>query len=76
MTHAHPFLSAEQKKQLTGIAQRIVAAGKGILAADESTGTSTGHTVGGGGRDWGGGVSAAGNRMKWDHTDPVNPKYP
>ncbi|KAA8584782.1 hypothetical protein FQN60_003476 [Etheostoma spectabile] len=39
MTHAHPFLSAEQKKELSGIAQRIVAAGKGILAADESTGS-------------------------------------
>ncbi|XP_031148430.1 fructose-bisphosphate aldolase A-like [Sander lucioperca] len=39
MTHAYPFLSAEQKKELSGIAQRIVAAGKGILAADESTGS-------------------------------------
>ncbi|XP_076609333.1 fructose-bisphosphate aldolase A-like [Chaetodon auriga] len=39
MTHAYPFLSAEQKKELSDIAQRIVAAGKGILAADESTGS-------------------------------------
>ncbi|XP_075888565.1 fructose-bisphosphate aldolase A-like [Nelusetta ayraudi] len=39
MTHAHPFLNAEQKKQLSGIAKRIVFAGKGILAADESTGS-------------------------------------
>uniref|UniRef100_A0A672ZXW4 Fructose-bisphosphate aldolase n=1 Tax=Sphaeramia orbicularis TaxID=375764 RepID=A0A672ZXW4_9TELE len=39
MTHAYPFLSTEQKKELSDIAQRIVAAGKGILAADESTGS-------------------------------------
>ncbi|XP_037648955.1 fructose-bisphosphate aldolase A-like [Sebastes umbrosus] len=39
MTHACPFLSTEQKKELSDIAQRIVAAGKGILAADESTGS-------------------------------------
>lgn len=45
MTHAYPFLSAEQKKELSGIAQRIVATGKGILAADESTGTSQSHTL-------------------------------
>lgn len=45
MTHAYPFLSAEQKKELSDIAQRIVATGKGILAADESTGTSNGHTL-------------------------------
>lgn len=38
MPHAYPFLSAEQKKELSDIAQRIVAPGKGILAADESTG--------------------------------------
>lgn len=38
MTHAHAFLSTEQKKELSDIAQRIVAPGKGILAADESTG--------------------------------------
>lgn len=38
MAHAFPFLSTEQKKELSDIAQRIIAAGKGILAADESTG--------------------------------------
>ena len=32
-------LSVEQKKELRDIAQRIVADGRGILAADESTGT-------------------------------------
>jgi len=32
-------LSQEQKKELADIANRIVAPGKGILAADESTGT-------------------------------------
>lgn len=44
MTHAHPFLSAEQKKELSDIAQRIVAPGKGILAADESTGMTAAGT--------------------------------
>uniref|UniRef100_A0A673K0J2 Fructose-bisphosphate aldolase n=1 Tax=Sinocyclocheilus rhinocerous TaxID=307959 RepID=A0A673K0J2_9TELE len=39
MTHQFPALSTEQKKELATIAQRIVATGKGILAADESTGT-------------------------------------
>merc|ERR1712131_201517 len=39
MTHQFPSLSTEQKKELASIAQRIVAPGKGILAADESTGT-------------------------------------
>merc|ERR1712212_1002726 len=39
MTHQYPSLSPEQKKELSDIAQRIVAPGKGILAADESTGT-------------------------------------
>ncbi|KAM3866704.1 fructose-bisphosphate aldolase B [Diretmus argenteus] len=39
MTHQFPSLSPEQKKDLSDIAQRIVASGKGILAADESTGT-------------------------------------
>ncbi|XP_063038711.1 fructose-bisphosphate aldolase A isoform X1 [Melospiza melodia melodia] len=34
-----PALSPEQKKELAAIAQRIVAPGKGILAADESTGS-------------------------------------
>ncbi len=38
MPHAYPFLSPEQKKELSDIAHRIVATGKGILAADESTG--------------------------------------
>ena len=38
MPHAFPFLTPEQKKELSDIAQRIVATGKGILAADESTG--------------------------------------
>lgn len=38
MPHAYPFLSPEQKKELSDIAQKIVATGKGILAADESTG--------------------------------------
>lgn len=44
MTHAYPFLSTEQKKELSLIAQSIVAAGKGILAADESTGTTAAGT--------------------------------
>ncbi|KAM8848490.1 fructose-bisphosphate aldolase B [Synchiropus picturatus] len=39
MTHQFPSLTVEQKKELSDIAQRIVAPGKGILAADESTGT-------------------------------------
>ncbi|XP_048826606.1 fructose-bisphosphate aldolase B [Brienomyrus brachyistius] len=39
MTHQYPSLSPEQKKELSTIAQRIVAPGKGILAADESVGT-------------------------------------
>lgn len=39
MTHQYPALTPEQKKELSDIAQRIVAPGKGILAADESTGT-------------------------------------
>ncbi|KAG7282761.1 hypothetical protein CRUP_029969 [Coryphaenoides rupestris] len=39
MPHAYPFLSPEQKKELSDIAHRIVAPGKGILAADESTGS-------------------------------------
>lgn len=38
MTHQHPALTAEQKKELSDIALRIVAPGKGILAADESVG--------------------------------------
>ncbi|XP_017282704.1 fructose-bisphosphate aldolase B [Kryptolebias marmoratus] len=39
MTHQFPALSPEKKKELADIAQKIVATGKGILAADESTGT-------------------------------------
>lgn len=39
MTHQYPAFTPEQKKELQEIAQRIVAPGKGILAADESTGT-------------------------------------
>ncbi|XP_068437497.1 fructose-bisphosphate aldolase B [Clinocottus analis] len=39
MTHQFPSLTQQQKKELSDIAQRIVAPGKGILAADESTGT-------------------------------------
>jgi len=39
MTHQFPTLSPEQKKALSDTAQRIVATGKGILAADESVGT-------------------------------------
>uniref|UniRef100_A0A7N5ZVN1 Fructose-bisphosphate aldolase n=1 Tax=Anabas testudineus TaxID=64144 RepID=A0A7N5ZVN1_ANATE len=39
MTHQYPALTAEQKKELHDIALRIVAPGKGILAADESTGS-------------------------------------
>uniref|UniRef100_UPI00358E6370 fructose-bisphosphate aldolase, muscle type-like isoform X1 n=2 Tax=Myxine glutinosa TaxID=7769 RepID=UPI00358E6370 len=35
----HPALTPEQKKELADIAHRIVARGKGILAADESVGT-------------------------------------
>ncbi|XP_010138008.1 PREDICTED: fructose-bisphosphate aldolase A-like, partial [Buceros rhinoceros silvestris] len=34
-----PALTPEQKQELATIAQRIVAPGKGILAADESTGS-------------------------------------
>lgn len=43
MTHQYPALTPEQKKELQEIAQRIVAPGKGILAADESTGTHVHH---------------------------------
>lgn len=39
MPHQYPAFTTEQKKELSGIAQRIVAKGKGILAADESTGS-------------------------------------
>uniref|UniRef100_A0A8C9ACA6 Fructose-bisphosphate aldolase n=3 Tax=Primates TaxID=9443 RepID=A0A8C9ACA6_PROSS len=39
MPYPHPALTPEQKKELSDIAHRIVAPGKGILAADESTGS-------------------------------------
>ncbi|KAI1903251.1 hypothetical protein AGOR_G00025290 [Albula goreensis] len=39
MTHQYPALTPEQKKELQDIAERIVAPGKGILAADESVGS-------------------------------------
>uniref|UniRef100_A0A6I8MXF3 Fructose-bisphosphate aldolase n=1 Tax=Ornithorhynchus anatinus TaxID=9258 RepID=A0A6I8MXF3_ORNAN len=39
MPHQYPALTAEQKKELSDIALRIVAPGKGILAADESVGS-------------------------------------
>ncbi|XP_072889779.1 fructose-bisphosphate aldolase A-like [Hemitrygon akajei] len=39
MTHQYPAFTTEQKKELSDIARRIVAPGKGILAADESTGS-------------------------------------
>ncbi|XP_006738082.2 fructose-bisphosphate aldolase A-like isoform X1 [Leptonychotes weddellii] len=39
MPHQYPALTPEQKKELSDIAHRIVAPGKGILAADESTGS-------------------------------------
>ncbi|XP_037125181.1 fructose-bisphosphate aldolase C-B isoform X2 [Syngnathus acus] len=39
MTHQFPALTPAQKKELQDIALRIVAPGKGILAADESTGS-------------------------------------
>lgn len=39
MTHQFPALTVERKKELSDNARRIVAAGKGILAADESVGT-------------------------------------
>ena len=46
MPHQYPALTPEQKKELSDIAHRIVAPGKGILAADESTGVC-GTPVGG-----------------------------
>lgn len=39
MPYPYPALTPEQKKELADIAHRIVAPGKGILAADESTGS-------------------------------------
>ena len=41
MPHSFPFLTPDQKKELSDIALKIVAKGKGILAADESTGTQS-----------------------------------
>ncbi|XP_054992409.1 fructose-bisphosphate aldolase B-like [Sorex araneus] len=43
MAHRFPALTPEQKKELSDIAQHIVANGKGILAADESVGTMRNH---------------------------------
>lgn len=40
MPTEYPALTTEQKKELHEIALRIVAPGKGILAADESTGNT------------------------------------
>lgn len=45
MTHQYPALTPEKKKELQEIAQKIVAPGKGILAADESTGTHLHQTL-------------------------------
>ncbi|OBS68796.1 hypothetical protein A6R68_02652 [Neotoma lepida] len=39
MPYPYPTLTPEQKKELADIAHRIAAPGKGILAADESTGS-------------------------------------
>lgn len=43
MPYQYPALTPEQKKELSDIAHRIVALGKGILAADESTGMGKGE---------------------------------
>lgn len=43
MPHEYPALTPEQKKELSDNAHRIVATGKGILAADESTGKGCGR---------------------------------
>lgn len=43
MAYKFPALTADQKKELSEIAQRIVANGKGILAADESVGECKKH---------------------------------
>ena len=45
MPHQYPALTPEQKKELCDIAHRIVAPGKGILAADESTGAGRAQGV-------------------------------
>ncbi|KAK2116341.1 hypothetical protein P7K49_006967 [Saguinus oedipus] len=39
MPYQYPALTPEQEKELSDIAHRIVAPGKGILAADVSTGS-------------------------------------
>ncbi|KAJ8369234.1 hypothetical protein SKAU_G00092620 [Synaphobranchus kaupii] len=39
MMHQYPSLTSEQKRELQDITRRIVAPGKGILAADESVGS-------------------------------------
>lgn len=39
-----PYLSDQQKNELAAIAQKILTPGKGILAADESTGKLTFHS--------------------------------
>jgi len=39
MPEFYQYLSAAQEQELASIAQQIVQPGKGILAADESTGT-------------------------------------
>ncbi|ESO05359.1 hypothetical protein HELRODRAFT_186957 [Helobdella robusta] len=39
MSRFHPFLSEDKKVELKAVAESIVVNGKGILAADESTGT-------------------------------------
>ncbi|KAJ8256428.1 hypothetical protein COCON_G00185800 [Conger conger] len=39
MTYQYPSLTSEQKRDLQDITRRIVAPGKGILAADESVGS-------------------------------------
>lgn len=43
MAHQFPALTSEQKKALSETARRIVANGKGILAADESVGECRKH---------------------------------
>lgn len=43
MAYQFPALTSEQKKELSEIAQCIVASGKGILAADESVGECKKH---------------------------------
>ncbi|KAK2097559.1 hypothetical protein P7K49_023010 [Saguinus oedipus] len=40
LPYQYPALTPEQKKELSDITHRMVALGKGILAADESTGST------------------------------------